>query len=165
MNEDTSQSNKPSLLSRVLKVAAYPIAAVTGYWFTKTSIRGSVYDNVRNHQVLDDLRDPVMEEMRVRGRDAAQKAKRGEHVDFFKEVEAIHVNYAAKVDERLEKLTLGTLGQQWKFTQKHQKQQALMNGFTAAAITIGALLSIAHSKTISQTLNHRDDVKPDNQIS
>ena len=161
------QPQKTGILSKLLKVLTVPLAAGAGYWFGQTSIRDSAYDNAKTHGAFDDMNKDHFsyngkstgknyhDTLSEVGSEALKAVKNEKTFDIVEKASHLHVEREAQVAKRLEQIGLGTLGKQWKFTSKYQRQQALMNAFTAAGITIGALLSIADTKMISQAFTRK----------
>jgi hypothetical protein len=144
-------------VAKALGILAYPISAFTGFWVTRQSARSSVYDNAMFHDLTADLRNPLVEEAKAKGREAAATIKAGGKVDFYEMTKEMHQNFSKDIETRMEGATLGKLHKKWKFMMPHQKHKALIHGFTAAGISIGALLAMANSKTVSNLfLNDKD---------
>ena len=78
-------------------------------------------------------------------------------VNVLTETRTAHEAYGVRVTERLNEMGLGSLTEQWRFIHKTQQQNALMTGFTAGAISLGALLTVANSKTFARALAKKDE--------
>jgi hypothetical protein len=153
--EPKRTSAETGFLSKALKVLAFPVAAVSGYWFAQTSIRNSAYDNAKFTGAVKGVSEPHRDALQKIGEKANAIIEKGKTFDLPKEVRPLFEEHAPLVTKRLEDLNLGTLRKQWGFTSKYQKQQAIMNGLTAAGIAIGAVLSIANMKSIQQAFNRQ----------
>lgn len=169
MAHETSENESGSgLLSKIVRVLAYPVSAGAGYWVARRRIYDSAYDNAKFHGVFGDegkiLRDGEMvdhyEALKQEGKKACEALQRGEMYDIVAATKDLHAGHAADVEKGLKSVGLGTLGKQWKFTNPHQKNMALLDGFAIAGISIGALLTMANSKTVSNLFSRdKDDGK------
>lgn len=159
-----TQEQESGLLSKVLKVAAYPISAVAGLWSAKAGIESSTYDSLLFLHAIDDIRDPVVEEGRKKGVELSKKAAAGMTVDLHTETEPVFSKYRQDMQTRYERFSLGTLRQKWRHTQPHQRTGIIIQGVTGAGIALGTLLAVANSKPISHALaKHEQDKNPESQ--
>lgn len=180
---------KSGLVSKALRIIAYPIAAATGYWFGSTKVRNNAYDNAKFNGAFNKIRGIVEAECPVFDENGKvieglyrveKRIVRGGHLDGLRQVGKMaedvvagefpvrkgkdvvelfdihalngfmHKSHGGNVDDHMKKIGLGTLRKQWKHNSKYQQQEALMYGAAAMAVTIGAIFSIANSKTFSK---------------
>ncbi len=201
-NETVSvETEESGLISKALRILAYPASAFAGYWFGKTKVRNSAYDNAKFNGAFNKIRGVVEAECPVFDEKGEvikglyrveERIVRGGHLDGLKQVgkmaedvvaqefpvrkgkdvvelfdihaltNFMHESHSGNVNDHMKKIGLGTLRKQWKHNSKYQQQEALMYGAAAMAVTIGAILSIANSKTFSKMLAHRrDDAEPE----
>lgn len=156
--EKTSEdeSDTPGMLTRILKVAAYPIAVISGYWVTKVTVHNYAYDNAKFMKGVKSISEPHRSALQAIGEEADAVIKNGGTYDLPAKVSPLFEKHTPAVAERLEKLGLGTLRKQWNFTSTYQQHQAVINGLTAAGIAIGSLLMIANSKTFSRMFSKQE---------
>lgn len=150
-NEDN-----PGLINRAIKVLAYPFSAVIGYWVTRSHIRNSTYDNLKEHGGFSDILPSHDEGLRKSIGGAVERVNRGEIVEIVKETAPLQHEYTAAIRNRFRQMGVGDLSKQWGFIHKTQKHQAMLDGLTATGITLGSLLVIANSKAIGKLFQRRD---------
>ena len=47
--------DNPHIFNRILKIIAYPIAAVSGLWVVKKEVSDTVYDDLKRGKAFDDI--------------------------------------------------------------------------------------------------------------
>jgi hypothetical protein len=166
-------SDKPGRVSKTLTVIAFPASAAIGLLRANSTLEGFLYDNVKDHGALRDIRG-VSDEHATEAQDkmgglfarrraasnsAINRIKNGEKVNFPKETREIRKDFAKAYKERLKALSLDTPIQKWEMIEDHQKWPIVMNGLEAAAITLGALLFFAENKRIARLFNGDDKQK------
>jgi hypothetical protein len=157
---ELEHKEEPGALSKALKFIAYPVAAFTGFLSARTTIRSHAYDNVLRHEATKDIHDDVFVKMKEKGHWASDHIKAGKgSVDFIEETKAMHKTYEHAYETRMGELKLGSLWRRWKFNQPHQQQQVIINGLTVAGITLGAVLTMAHSKTLGRVFTRHEAQK------
>lgn len=155
----------PSLFSKVLSWAAYPLSAVAGLWTARKNIGDGVYERLKIDGGLDDLRDPLLVERRTLTEGAAKNilAQQISQVrqSFLADSSSIDKLYFQKVEQRIRDLGLEPIGKQWKYVHRSHRQNAVMNGIFMSSVTLGAMLGIADSKTLDHLLRGKESSQPE----
>jgi hypothetical protein len=176
-NRTTDKSNEPSLLSKALKIIAFPIAAVSGWLVGKIHVQNAAYDNARFMNAFFDIKDDVKEKKTIEVVAQEVVEKEGYHtqlkklvktaveekviakpgtIDIYELTQDLRTENKALVTERMEKIGLGTLRKQWKFNMHYQRRDAIINSLTVAGIAIGAILSIANMKAVQHLFSKQE---------
>jgi hypothetical protein len=149
-NTDLEDSS-PGLISKVLKIAAAPFAAAAGYWFGATRVRDSTYSRLKRRGLrVYSQHEPELTKVFEDAK--ALHAAGDKTIDLAEKVAPLDKLVVADMDAQMREFGLGTFRKRWNFIHKSQKQHALMEAFTAAGITLGAMFAIANSKTITHAL-------------
>lgn len=164
-DEKTSFSpDNPSLFSKWLSWAAYPVSAVAGLWTAKVNIGDAVYDRLKRDKALDDIRNPLIEQRATLSQEAASDIISSQITDrvsrYAEKCNVADKAYFHNVGARLKALGLDSFAEQWKFVHRSQKQSAVMNGVFMSSVTLGAILGIADSKVLAHLFSRRDEQIP-----
>lgn len=149
MDKSVQTPEKPQnglFLSKAFEIVAYPFSAVVGLFVAQKNIRDYAYDNAKNMEAVHDITVPHRDRLRGIGRRANMEISAGREFDLIAATREEFRHHPSNVQEGLKKLGIGTFPRQLTFTSSHQKQKAVLEGFGAAAISIGALLLVAESK-------------------
>jgi hypothetical protein len=165
----TPPSEKPGIVSKTLRVIAYPVSAFAGYWVAKQRIRDSAYENAKFHNAFGAKGEMVRrgeegvqkfhEKLKEIGTEAQKAIRDGTPFDIVEKVGHHHAAHKQDVEAGLKAVGLGPLYKRWKFNTPHQKNMAILDGVTIAGISIGALLTMADSKTLSHLFVSKDREK------
>jgi hypothetical protein len=147
------EGRKDTPFSKALKLLTYPVSALVGYKIMKSQIRDATYDNLKRYDAFEDIRPAHHDQLHK----MIERFQKGEPVNILKETVRQQEKYQAQLTARFKELGLGTIEKQWEFIHKSQKQNVLLNGFTAAGITIGALLTMANSKSFVDVLDQSQE--------
>lgn len=148
-----------NIFSKMLKLVAYPVSAFSGYVFSKQIIRNATYDNLKYTGAFEDIREPHYKRLN----DVTKRFMNKEPVDVIGETGQLHEAFKSRLSERIEEMGLGTLKKQWEFIHTTQKQNAMLTGFTAAGISIGALLTMANNKLFTSTISEHMEANKQQQ--
>lgn len=149
----TEAKETPHPLNRMLAVAAFPISALTGYWTASVTAHHASYNKAKGLGTFDDLSAIASS----KGKADIQDALKGEITteEFGQRVIKNTEAFRTPGFERMEKLglqyshDLKTFKNKWNFMSLESRQTALLNGLAVSGITIGAVLSMANSKTLT----------------
>jgi hypothetical protein len=159
--KSSSVSEDPSLFSKGLSWAAYPISALAGLWTAKVNIGDAVYDRLKIDKALDDIRTPLTEQRAALSQEATSDILSGQITErasrYAEKCNAADKAYFPKVEARIKALGLEAFADQWKFVHRSQKQSAIMNGVFMSSVTLGAILGIADSKVLAHLFSSRRD--------
>jgi len=158
--QQSEEKENKAFFAKALEVAAYPLSAMAGYLFTKRSIHDSAYDNAKFMGAVDGVSAPHRKQLVKIGEQANSVVNAGKEFDLIAATAKEFIHHPGNVDKRMEQLGLGSLVKQWKFTSPYQKQKALMHGFGAVGVTIGAMLLVAESKIFNDFFTKKSN---DNQ--
>ncbi len=143
-------------VSAVLTAVAYPISGAAGYYAAKQNIRK---DSVEWHTKLGTF-DSSTAKMMSQAKDASAKGG-GEFGSNMQEAMAnIRGKYEAAKSRKFQKMGYRSIRHNWNDLADNSKMEAITVGFTAAFISLGALLMIANSKDIFKPL-FKDDSEQD----
>jgi hypothetical protein len=134
------------LFNRILRVAAYPIALASGLWATHTDLRNTSYDSARRQGAFNDLLEkhrPIASQGvqdRIAGKISAE--------EFFQQAMKNKGEYSKAVDERMKTLGVKSMFDKWKYINRADKKHALVEGMKVVGISLGAMLTVANSKSL-----------------
>jgi hypothetical protein len=141
-------------ISKVLKWAGYPLAAISGYLVARNSVREDAYDTAKRFGVFDDILKEYkpINETNVKARLAGEITQE----EFLARSAMTKTGYSKAASERLEHMGIGEFPEMWNYIRRGSKQRAVIEGMTVAGIAIGAWLTIANSKPFA-SLFAKDD--------
>jgi hypothetical protein len=148
------------ILSKTLKVAAYPIAAIAGYLVVAHDTLQSVYDDIKGPK--------------DKGLRGAYEAEKNRLVKLGKEAAANHTapsediaakknilnkTYNRQINTELKEMGLGSTIKRWNWIHPGDRRQALFRGIEAGAIVLGAVLLVSSSKLVTEMFKKNDSEK------
>lgn len=154
MQKPPATTEHETFINKVLRVVAYPVAAISGFFVTANEVHNAVYSKLK-----DTPGDPYFGEI-------AKKFK-GEYAKNAQEYISGEIDAAARLQDelRIKKqyseaigAKLSELGfsdgffrmknftNKWQTVSRGTKQNAVINGLTVAGIAIGAILSTTNSR-------------------
>ena len=141
--------------NRMLKVAAYPIAAISGLWVTHTSIHAKFNQYARElkeFQVIEKKFAPLRQEL-------ATKCDMGiiDKVTNLTEGSKLRLANRHAIDVQMEKLGYDGVINKFRGLSRNKRQLAIVEGMTVAGIAIGALLTMANSKTLIEFFSGKEE--------
>ena len=155
-------------LNRALKIAAYPIAGLSGLLVAANDLHGSAYKKAQSV-----LGDPFFGKIHAKHKplykaNAEQYERRDKGgvvlTKFFDEEMRIKNLHSPAVGMKMKELGfseeffgLKDIVHKWKYVNRGSKQQAVVNGMTVAGIAIGALLTMAGSKTLIEMFSGKEE--------
>ncbi|MCE2926636.1 MAG: hypothetical protein LW823_03185 [Rickettsiales bacterium] len=164
-----SAQEQVGIISKILKVASIPAGAATGYYFGAASISDSTYNRLKRNSVLAAKYDPErpaavliksMKPISEKFNDAASAISNNNTEQASKilsetipELDKIVVK---EINQHMKSAGLGPIWKKWKFVHASDKNRALLDAFTAAGITIGAILAVSNSRTLSAMFTGND---------
>ncbi len=159
------QNEADSLLSKLLKVAAYPLGAFSGWWVTRNQIRHYTFQKLRDRGGLADViskhEDNVLKKETMAALDHVRHSK--DVYDLTLKTRPFEQEYTEAIRDRMKQYGLNGIKRQSEYIYKPQFHKALLEGFTAATIAIGALLVIANSKSLARAFNDMTDKEQDDK--
>ena len=152
-DNEAHKTESSSPFTKALKILAYPISLGAGLWTARINTSDATYQRMKIDGGIDDLRNTLM----AKRKEMTQKAVASlEHEgaetatrEFIAASKVADKAYFKAIEDRYAKLGLSTFAEQWDFIHRSQRQDAIINGLTITGITIGALLTIANSKAVS----------------
>lgn len=154
-------------VNRIISIAAYPIAGISGIWVAANELHNAAYQKAKG---LDG--NPHFGEI--------QKLYDGKYVDIAKKFEdgllntqqrltaewAVKKEYSKAVGGKMKALGFGDgwgrmedLPNKWHSVNRGTKQSAIISGLTVAGVAIGALLTIANSKSLIEYFSQDSQAK------
>lgn len=164
MEKNGKHNGEPdNILSKVLKIAAYPLGAFTGWWVTRNQVRHYTFQKLKVRGGLDDIIATHEEgQLNREMSEALSHIRNSDSVyDLTTKNRPLEKEYTEAIRERMKKLGLDGIKNQSEFIYKPQFHKALIEGVTAATIAIGALLIIANSKSLARAFNDITDKEKD----
>lgn len=160
MSEDTDDTAKhvPGTFSKVLKVLAYPIAALTGGAFWHTHVRKSSLERINNMGTQPGGAFADLVATRKAAHDALL-AKPINPETFPHELKTINQAFSQGQATRMEKMGFSTMLSRYKSLSRYTRFETALTAFTAAGISLGVLLTIADSKFLLNKINASDQDK------
>ena len=160
--------------SKVLGVLAYPIAAVPGIFVAKAGIREAIYDKYAGKGGFADLQNQYAADFhKITGIDPAEvrSERRGNNkvarteLKYVREetrdaVAALDREMFKAVEKKFaEKWNMHNVFDYWKNINANQKINTAFMALTVSGVALGALLTIANSRTLSKlgTRKGKDD--------
>jgi len=127
--------------SKAMNVIAYPVGAIAAYYTSDTMIRRSLYSNFAKPKFFSDLQKMQNNEKTK----LLEAAVLDNTINVVPEIVKIDEKYLLDVRHRVvnEWNIKGGKWDYWKMMHRNQKIETAIYSFTAAAITIGAMLSIS----------------------
>lgn len=147
---------KESPINRILRIAAYPIAGISGLFVMGNDLHRSAYEKSKGIPGNPHFKD-------------IQSKFDGQYAEIARDFEAGVLNtaqrlekelvvkkqYSAAVGEKMEKLgfsdkwfRMKDITNKWETVNRGSKQQAVINGLTVAGIAVGALLATTNSQLL-----------------
>lgn len=142
------------IASRLLRVLAYPIAAISGYWAADVSAHNSAYNTAKSLGAFDDILAVSTPRSRLEIQELITDKIATK--EFWSKALASKSEYQIKADERMYKMGLRGFRSKWDYMAKANRQDAILVGMTVAGIAIGALLTMAESKAINNLFGSDD---------
>lgn len=158
------KEQEPGLVSKALKVLAYPIAALAGYWITRNQIRHSEFTKLKEEKELRDITDPYKKAKLVINKKIKEAPTKEAKKTFQKEAAELSRDYTNNIRKRFEELGVDTMHAQLKDIYKPQFHKALLEGFTGASIVLIGILSLADSKALTHLFNKEEKDSQQNQL-
>lgn len=162
VKEDT-----PHLLNRMIKIAAYPIAAISGFAVMNRDVHSSAYQKAKGvvgNPLFKDIADTYEPQFTKNAEALMRKDNPISQQEFSAIDMKIKTAHSNAVSKRIEKLGLGNeffglknFSTKWNYINRSKRQQAMINGLTVSGIAIGALLTIGNSKVLGDMLSTPDD--------
>ncbi|MDE3061374.1 MAG: hypothetical protein KGJ06_10225 [Pseudomonadota bacterium] len=140
----------PPLLTRALRVVAWPMSVAIGWWWGNDSARNSLYDTLKH---ADKFKEPIR---RKHWDNVNQLVDDGlaRNVSIVASLGEEHAAFDGKTAQYMEKLgfkpwnTLSYL----RGVHKNEALKAIMTGFGAGGIALGVMLTMAENKSLEKLL-------------
>jgi hypothetical protein len=146
------KQENPTTFNKIMKAVGYPVAAISGLWATKVSVHNNAYNTAKKLGAFDDILEKTTPESRSQIKDLINNAIPTE--EYITKSLQSKAAYQAAADERLELMGLNTFKNKWDYMAKASKQDAVLIGLTVSGIAIGAWLSIANNKSLSNLFSN-----------
>jgi len=154
MNKITQSAVTPEnreedgIVSKILRVIAFPVAAMTGFFAARTSVHNSAYNQAKMLGAFDDILSEATPKSRADIQELVNHTI--DTAEYLKRSAKIKSAYQAVGDVRMKELGLSNFVRKWKYMAKADQQVVTRAGLAAAGVTLGALLSIADSKLFTR---------------
>jgi hypothetical protein len=130
-------------LSNVLKLAAVPAGAITGYYAWDASARNFVYKNFASRGFLTDLQKKHKKDWQ----NTVQKVRAEGSLEIADKLEDIIENYRSKeLRPFFNEMGINSQRKLYKVMTHNQKIETGVLAFTAATMVAGGLLMIANNR-------------------
>ena len=142
------EQDNPLFAQRVIKFLAYPFSLAAGLLVTHTSVRDSAYQKAKKRGGFCDIEETFGNE---HSHDLALRLnERISKEEFLERSISNKVRHSHAVQEQMEKLGIAGFTSKWNYINRGNKQKAIIEGLTVGGIAIGAILTIANSKSLTQ---------------
>lgn len=140
---------RDGIISRAIKVAAYPISGLVGFLYTKNYVHSEFYDNIKETALNKErmARDAKVAEM---------FPPPGVTKDIKNDLSQLHKEYWATTTQRFEEAGYHNTWDYLKGLHANQKWEAATTFLTAAGITLGVLLTVAENKQLRSLLAYKE---------
>ncbi len=155
---------RDSLITRILKVAAFPVAGISGLWVTSNDLHTSAFSkakSVSGNPHFGPIADKYRNEYIANAQAFEAKLPGSSQAEFLAKELEIKTRQSMEVGAKLEEMGFGhryfglkDLGNKWRYVNRGSRQQALINGMTVAGITVGAILSVSSSKLLDNVFSN-----------
>jgi len=144
----TQKEDNPHFINRMIKIVAYPISLAAGFLVTNTSVRDSAYQKAKKRGGFDDI------EIKFGGKDRQDLVLKNSQLitqeEWLERAIKNKLSHSAAVQEKMEELGINRFASKWKYINRGNKQKAIIDGLTVAGISIGAILTIANTKSLTE---------------
>ncbi len=141
--------------NRMLKVVAYPIAAISGLWVTYTSTHAKFNQDVRPLKEFQ----AIEKKFTALRQDMVTRCDRGiiDTSTLRAESHKLKLDNRVAISAQLEKLGLDGVVDKWCSLSRNKRQLTIVEGLTVSGIAIGAMLSIANSKALIELFAGKEE--------
>jgi hypothetical protein len=148
---------RSNLLHRFLKIFAFPIAAVSGFWATHTSVRSSAFKTAEDLKIFRKIDGDYLRERKahIDAHDRGQISM----AELHKRDTILKREHRGKIRTRMGEIGRSNFVTQWDYISRSSRQRAIIDGMTVVGVSIGAMLTIGDSKWLTDQLFHRGDDK------
>jgi len=153
----TEKSQESSTASKVLNGIAYPAAIGVGYWNANITAHNSAYRQAKGLGMFDDILATSTPETKKDVKEAVDHVI--DKVEFKKRWTKTKAAYQEAGFKRMDELGLDSFKEKWNYMAREGKQMTVRNGLAGFGIALGALLSIANSKTLDKVLSGKSDTQ------
>jgi hypothetical protein len=163
-----SAQEQVGIISKILKVASIPAGAATGYYFGAASISDSTYNRLKRNGVMSVKLDGGEVPISIKSMEPVNKAYKNvvKHISDNNHEQAAKILtetipeldkvVVKEINQHMKTVGLGPIWKKWKHVHTSDRNRALLDAFTAAGITIGAILAVSNSRTLSAMFTGND---------
>lgn len=142
---------------KFLKIAAYPVSFLTGFFVTKVNISDSAYNHFKHYDGIADIRKEGTGAIKKIFQEGIDNAKKGVgNEGFLKKVVEHRNEYFPKIEGRKKALGIHSFFDEWKVVHRSDKQNAVINGIMVTAVALGALLEVTNTKMFNNFFSRSD---------
>jgi len=160
------KTEKAPFLNRALRIAAYPLALISGFWMTEKQLHDNAYQNLKRYKAFDDFLKPG-ESGGLEARNLANVQDRIHNrttvEEFLEKSAGTKMEYSAQVTERMEHMGLGksytNFIRKWNYNNSGGKTEAWLKGATVTGIVAVVVLTMAQSKSLLEFLGFESNDK------
>lgn len=138
--------DKKETKSAIPEIFGYALTLATTVLAAWVSIGMRFYKNLSSYGVFNDLQV-------TRDQQAAElfkNTKNGNFAELLKGNLQIESDYTKAVDERLKEWGVDSIGKKWQMLKSHQQKEVILSTITVLAISLGAIIGIARSRSKKQ---------------
>lgn len=147
-----------SMVQKLLKVAAIPIALASGYWATKTELRAATNRLGTAEGMFDDI-----DAANRSAKNPLIKARINNEIsreEYLEKTTAIRLRYRAAIDDRMQHMGQETFLEKLRYVKRSAAQKAIIDGLTVSGVALGVLLTLADSKSLTELLSPKASDEP-----
>jgi hypothetical protein len=163
---DPPKEGKVHFLNRMFKYSSYPVALLSGLWVFEREVHDMVYQNLKRYHAFDDILAKLepLNKSNIQSRIHNDIPKEG----FLLRSLGTKSAYSKAVGERMAHMGLGDslkdFPAKWGYIDKRSgRRAAITQGLTAFGISIGAMLTIANSKSLIDYFADRKEKAADDE--
>ncbi len=147
-DNDIKIYQEPSKTSKILELAAYPIAIGAGAFTFVSSVNDKLYDTLKG---LDELGDGLNKNKEnFKAETATIRSKVAEKLSAF------HRQNTDVYNNKLKELGFTSFSKRLGGIHRDQRVDSALIGLTFATLTLGAILTIANSKSLMNKINAKE---------
>ena len=143
-----AQEDKEHLIDKTLKFIAFPIAAASGYLTARVNLHRAAYEVEKRIGTFD----KVIAEHTPFSKANSMQCDAGaiDAETYLDKAWEIKNSFSKAVKDSMERRGLEKITNQWKHINRNEKLTAVINALTVSGVAIGALLTIADNRWLSE---------------
>jgi len=143
-----------SPLTKALHIAAYPFSAAVGFLYAQTTIRDTMYNNLKKHGGFKEIRDEYEPSMKkLVGRTGPQA------LTVADEISSHHASYWTRATKRMSDMGFNNLGDFWNALHKNEQREIAATGVGVAVVMLGVILTALDSRELLMRAKRQEQDK------